>query len=108
MGEEEQEFWQTVIPVILATDAANKSDDEEFDVILNTNSYNRENKLHRHLLMRQLIRLCDVSNIAKPWPICKHWAETVSTEFYAQGDLERERGMPVTPFMDRTVTPLAK
>lgn len=34
--------------------------------------------------------VCDLSAITKPWPIEKRVAELVSSEFFEQGDMERQ------------------
>jgi hypothetical protein len=46
---------------------------------------------------------------SKPWEYYLNWTERLITEFYAQGDRERELGLPVTPMLDRSKpTPLPK
>ncbi|KAG7257334.1 hypothetical protein CRUP_011282 [Coryphaenoides rupestris] len=37
-----------------------------------------------------LMTACDISAITKPWPVQKRVAELVATEFFEQGDKERE------------------
>jgi cAMP-specific phosphodiesterase len=48
-----------------------------------------------------LLHAADVSNPAKPFPICKNWAERVVEEFSRQGDTEREHGLDVSPLFNR-------
>merc|ERR1711871_679396 len=43
----------------------------------------------------------DISNPVKPFHICKSWAWLVIDEFFAQGDKEKELGLPISPMMDR-------
>ena len=65
----------------------------------------------------------DVSNAAKPWDIHEQWSKRVLYEFYAQGDLEQQRGIAISTlcnrkevdtfksqvgFIDFVVMPLAK
>jgi len=38
---------------------------------------------------------------AKQWDVYQLWVERVMAEFTAQGDRERELGIPVTPIFDR-------
>jgi len=42
-----------------------------------------------------------LSNPAKPLPIAINWAERIVQEFFAQGDRERELGIPISPLCDR-------
>lgn len=39
---------------------------------------------------------------SKPWAYYLEWTQRLMFEFYAQGDRERELGIPVTPMLDRT------
>lgn len=54
------------------------------------------------LFMRMALHTADVSNPAKPLHLAQRWTEQVVEEFYAQGDRERELGLPISAFMDRT------
>lgn len=38
----------------------------------------------------------------KPWDLYLQWVDVLLKEYYMQGDMERERGMNVTPMLDRT------
>jgi hypothetical protein len=55
----------------------------------------------------QVLSLCvalhtaDVSNPAKATPLYRAWTNRVLDEFYAQGDKERQRGMPISFGCDR-------
>merc|ERR1712071_95962 len=51
-----------------------------------------------------MLHLADISNPAKGDPMFKLWTDRCLEEFFAQGDLERERGMPVSPNCDRDTT----
>jgi cAMP-specific phosphodiesterase 4 len=92
-----------MIQMVLATDNAmhteylvtfgNKIDDDECDF----------DQWEDQILVLQIaLHAADVANPAKPRQIYKQWIERVMAEFYGQGDKEREEGMPVTPFLDRT------
>jgi len=47
------------------------------------------------------LHFADLSNPAKPLLIAMDWAERIVKEFFAQGDRERELGIPVSPMCDR-------
>lgn len=58
--------------------------------------------------MDSLIHAADISNPTKPFHIYTLWAEKVLTEYWNQGDKERERGFPVSYLMDRYTVNTAK
>ncbi|XP_018570600.1 dual 3',5'-cyclic-AMP and -GMP phosphodiesterase 11 isoform X2 [Anoplophora glabripennis] len=51
---------------------------------------------HRELLRAMLMTVCDLAAITKPWEVEKRVAELVSSEFFEQGDIEREK-LKITP-----------
>ncbi|XP_032879466.1 cGMP-specific 3',5'-cyclic phosphodiesterase isoform X1 [Amblyraja radiata] len=76
---------------ILATDlAVYMKRREEFFELVKTNRFDWEDKSHKELVMAMLMTACDVSAITKPWPVQQKTAELVATEFFQQGDKERE------------------
>ena len=48
-----------------------------------------------------VLKVCDIGNVTKGRDVTIKWTERVVAEFFAQGDLEAEMKLPVTPFMDR-------
>jgi len=52
-------------------------------------------------LLGMLLHLADVSNPLKPFQICHAWAWRVLDEYFAQGDEEKELGLPVGMLNDR-------
>ena len=48
-----------------------------------------------------LIHACDISNPTKPFNIYTFWADKVVTEFFRQGDKEKELGLKVSMNCDR-------
>jgi len=51
--------------------------------------------------LQLFLHLADVSNPLKPFHICEAWADRVLDEFFAQGDEEKARGLPVGMLNDR-------
>eukprot|EP00569_Conticribra_weissflogii_P012459 CAMPEP_0171377002 /NCGR_PEP_ID=MMETSP0879-20121228/19943_1 /TAXON_ID=67004 /ORGANISM="Thalassiosira weissflogii, Strain CCMP1336" /LENGTH=619 /DNA_ID=CAMNT_0011887017 /DNA_START=208 /DNA_END=2067 /DNA_ORIENTATION=- len=54
-----------------------------------------------------MIHLADISNPCKSLDVAKYWADCALSEFFAQGDLEAEKGLPISPLCDRNSTDLA-
>lgn len=51
---------------------------------------------------RCLLHAADLSNPCRPWNIAMPWANSVLSEFFAQGDKEKQLGVPVGMLNDRT------
>jgi len=47
------------------------------------------------------LHLADISNPMKPWSMAEPWAKLLVEEMLRQGDVERDRGLPVQPLHDR-------
>ncbi|XP_069782713.1 cGMP-specific 3',5'-cyclic phosphodiesterase isoform X4 [Narcine bancroftii] len=89
--EEYKTTLKMVEQAILATDlAVYMKRREDFFALVKTNQFDWEDKSHKELLMAMLMTACDVSAITKPWPVQQKTAELVATEFFQQGDKERE------------------
>jgi len=58
----------------------------------------------RRMLRNNVLHFADISNPVKPFDVCREWANCVLEEFFSQGDLMRERGLPVPPLHDRART----
>mmetsp|Transcript_9486 Transcript_9486/g.21716 ORF Transcript_9486/g.21716 Transcript_9486/m.21716 type:complete len:647 (+) Transcript_9486:65-2005(+) len=95
-----------IVKTILSTDMAQHF---SFLKTLETKaSLDLDTPADRQLLYNMLLKCADVSNEVRPFKVCKRWANNLMEEFFAQGDLEREIGMPVTPMMDREKVTLPK
>ena len=58
----------------------------------------------RLLLLSMILHAADISNPVRPITIASKWADMVTQEFFAQGDLEKSKGYPVSPMCDRQGT----
>merc|ERR1712217_889968 len=56
---------------------------------------------NRLMFLQLFLHCADVSNPLKPFNICRPWAWRVLDEFFAQGDEEKELGLPVGMLNDR-------
>lgn len=96
------EILKTMINCVLATDMAMHKEmmanyaeqlGEGFDAATGGDA--------QQLLLTMLLKMADISNIAKRFDISRRWGIAVTEEFYRQGDHEREEGLEVTPMFDR-------
>jgi len=105
--EQRREARNISIVCILATDLAH-----HMEITGQWNStipkFTKDDKSHRLLLLQVLLKAADISNPGKPFGIAKYWANMVQEEFFGQGDVEKEKGLPVSPFMDREKPALPK
>ncbi|KAG8175267.1 hypothetical protein JTE90_017816 [Oedothorax gibbosus] len=88
---------------ILATDLAvyfrRRS---SFFNLVDMGSYDWDREDNRELLRGMLMTVCDIAAITKPWDIQRVIAELVASEFFQQGDIEKEQ-LKIQPIdmMDR-------
>ncbi|XP_053724153.1 high affinity cGMP-specific 3',5'-cyclic phosphodiesterase 9A-like isoform X4 [Synchiropus splendidus] len=93
-------FRGGMIKCILATDMARHNEIlNKFKVILPVFDFN--NKDHKEVLMKIMVKVSDISNEARPMAVAEPWLDCLLQEFFNQSDSEKSRGLPVTPFMDR-------
>ena len=73
--------------------------------VLTTSAVVDEKKiLENKILKMQLVIKCgDVSHPSRPLELHLEWSKRICEEFYSQGDLERARGMKISPLCDRNV-----
>ena len=50
----------------------------------------------KELFIKFMFHLSDISNPTKPWRLCRLWCDLLFVEFFAQGDLEKIHGFPVS------------
>eukprot|EP01060_Flectonema_neradi_P032791 TRINITY_DN5301_c0_g1_i1.p1 TRINITY_DN5301_c0_g1~~TRINITY_DN5301_c0_g1_i1.p1 ORF type:complete len:1250 (+),score=316.79 TRINITY_DN5301_c0_g1_i1:76-3825(+) len=72
-----------------------------------------DNKMHKlksdkNLAITMCVKMADISNCGRPQKLYHGWCNVIVDEFFQQGDRERLQGMPVSPFMDRFTTVMAK
>ncbi|XP_046839140.1 high affinity cAMP-specific and IBMX-insensitive 3',5'-cyclic phosphodiesterase 8A-like isoform X2 [Xenia sp. Carnegie-2017] len=57
---------------------------------------------NRTLIKRMLIKCADISNPARPRPLCETWARRIAEEYFHQTEEEKKLGLPVVmPVFDR-------
>jgi hypothetical protein len=97
------ELWKLMISSILATDMSlHFSLLGTFEsLVVKEKSWTASNPEHRKLMANMLLKCADISNVVKPFHIAKRWAEVLCTEFFMQGDIEKAKGLDISPLMDR-------
>merc|ERR1719197_1640286 len=58
--------------------------------------------------MNVLLYAADMSNPGRPWDLYVQWVPRVMEEFFRQGDIEKDKNMPVSMFYDRDNTNVPK
>jgi cGMP-dependent 3',5'-cyclic phosphodiesterase len=95
--EQFMESIDYVRELILATDLAN-----HFRILKDLKSLTSENICeNQRLLLSLLITCCDLNDQIKSWDTVYRVAELVYTEFFTQGDLERQMGISPNLMFDR-------
>jgi len=99
-----------IIHMVLATDMAQHfSELGKFKNKLAADDFpNPSSKEDKLLVLSLVVHACDISNPAKCSRLYLLWTERVLQEFFKQGDFEKEAGVPVSMFMDRATTNIAK
>ena len=64
---------------------------KQFEELVGSGPIDWKESTSRQLLRSVLMTACDISASFKPWPIQKKIAELVASEFFEQGDLERQK-----------------
>lgn len=55
-------------------------------------------------ILPRVLHTADISNVSKDFVICDTWVTLLMREFFAQGDIEKQQGLSVSPLCDRDVT----
>jgi 3',5'-cyclic-nucleotide phosphodiesterase len=97
-----------VIDMILATDMSKHFDLLSFMRTKYDENSDFTNKDIRADLFRLCIKSADVGHAAKHIELHEKWCFLVIEEFFAQGDEEKKRGLPVSMYCDRETTNIAK
>ena len=102
-----REIRANVINCIFATDMAShftllgKLEQLEHRMDTNGKDEVENSAADKTLLMEALVHTADISNVTKPFDLSLKWANLVTEEFFLQGDMEKEKLLPVEAFMDR-------
>ena len=59
-------------------------------------------------MLELALHACDVSNSVKSFDVVRKWTYLLFEEFFHQGDLEKEAGLPISMLCDRTTVNVVK
>jgi len=62
-----------------------------------------ETPVEARSLLRVALKCADLGHLAMEWEDHKKWVHCLESEFFAQGDREKELGLPVSFLMDRSL-----
>lgn len=100
--DQHSEVRETMIDMVLATDMGQHSKivGKFKNLLENGSTFSSKNDVR--VALEIAIKIADVSNPIRPRKLYLKWAQRISEEFYNQGDKERDLGLEISPFMDRT------
>ncbi|XP_069696764.1 dual specificity calcium/calmodulin-dependent 3',5'-cyclic nucleotide phosphodiesterase 1-like [Periplaneta americana] len=103
--EEFREFRTLVIDMVLATDMS-----FHFQQLKNMKNLLTlaEPSVDKSKALSLVLHCCDISHPAKRWDLHHRWTMLLLEEFFRQGDMERDLGLPFSPLCDRNNTLVAE
>lgn len=101
------EVRATTIDMVLATDMGQHSQIVGKFKTLTENDVEFSSRDDIGVAIQIAIKIADTSNPVRPKKLYLKWAERIATEFYNQGDKERDLCLAISPFMDRDNPSLA-
>lgn len=103
--DEYRELRTLIIDMVLATDMS-----FHFQQLKNMKNLLTlaEPQVDKSKALSLVLHCCDISHPAKRWDIHHKWTMLLLEEFFRQGDLERELGLPFSPLCDRNNTLVAE
>lgn len=102
--EEYRELRTLIIDMVLSTDMS-----FHFQQIKNMKSLlTLPDAIDKSKVLCMVLHCCDISHPSKRWNLHHRWTMLLLEEFFRQGDLEQELGLPFSPLCDRKSTLVAE
>lgn len=96
--ESRKSFRDHMVDLILSTDMASHYEFlGHFRVSIASENFDTEAPKNRQMVTKCCLKAADLGHTALPWELHEPWVMRLLTEFYEQGDEERELGFPVSP-----------
>ncbi|KAK9805235.1 hypothetical protein WJX72_007972 [[Myrmecia] bisecta] len=92
-----QSMYQRVCPATLASLARQPSNLEDRGAV----SWEQLTVDDRAMIRQAALKVADISHLAHAMPVHLEWVGRLEQELFLQGDCERQRGLPISPLMDR-------
>lgn len=106
--DQRRDIRDTVIEMVLATDMGlHGKFVSQWKRRIGEN-HNLEKKDDMRLALAMALKMADISNCGRPHDIYMRWGAKISDEFYMQGDREKNFGLSISPFMDRSQPGVSK
>ncbi|XP_045160361.2 cAMP-specific 3',5'-cyclic phosphodiesterase 4C-like isoform X5 [Mercenaria mercenaria] len=67
-----------------------------------------DNYQDRIQVLQNMVHCADLSNPTKPLELYKKWLDRLMTEFFRQGDMERAKGLDLSPMCDKLTATVEK
>ena len=95
---------ELMVPIILTTDVSmhKKHHGDLLDILRSGTAFEWSEPAHRLIVLRNFMMMSDLNNETRSFRHSQMWGPLVQEEFYRQGDVERQQGLPVLPMMERT------
>ncbi len=107
-AENFKKIRQLMIGCVLGTDMAkHMAELGKFKSRLHAEDYDAAGN-DKDSTIHMLFHLADISNSTKNWDISRKWVDLLFIEYFEQGDIERNKGVPISYLMDRTTVNVAK
>jgi hypothetical protein len=69
---------------------------------------NFDSKPDKKLMFNITMKCADVNNITKVPAVSRTWTDMIMEEFFMQGEQEKAKNIPISAFMNRETTDIAK
>jgi len=91
-----------IIELVLATDLGAHFDFlAQFKSAVSSGALDTSTAASRLMVHKMALKCGDLGHSTKPLVLHEKWTARITEEFYRQGDEERKRHLPISPFMDR-------
>ena len=102
-------FKSMITKCILSTDMALAADLKlKFAMHCQTNPDHSKSSIEdKQTLSNVILHACDISTSLREFDMSTQWADSLFKEYFAQGDIEKQRGLEISFLCDRATTNIA-